>query len=166
MIHENEVSGDAGLAAAEPAPRQAVPRQAGGSVLLAVQRAAHRTLTGLMADLADLDLTASEVNVLANLANHQGPSVGQLSRSTGTKATTLTGVLDRLERRGYLTRQLDQEDRRSFRITLTPAGEAVAARIEQAVAGVDHRATARCTPAQLSAFHAVIDALGDPDARS
>ncbi len=133
-------------------------------MLLAVQRAAHRTLTVLMADLADLELTASEVNVLANLISHSGPepgpSVGQLSHGTGTKATTLTGVLDRLERRGYLTRQLDPADRRSFRIVLTPAGRAAASRIHQAVASVDQRATADCTAAQLAGFHAVTNILG------
>lgn len=147
------------------------------SVLLAVQRAAHQTLTVLMAELADLELTASEVNVLANLADYRaagqagpdhheagqpgpGPSVRQLSHDTGTKATTLTGILDRLERRGYLTRQLDHADRRSFRIVLTPAGQVVAARIRQAVASVDHRAAAGCTPDQLAGFHAVIGTLG------
>ena len=134
-------------------------------MLLAVQRAAHRTLTVLMADLADLELTASEVNVLANLISHSGPlepgpSVRQLSHGTGTKATTLTGVLDRLERRGYLTRQLDPADRRSFRIVLTPAGRAAASRIHQAVASVDQRATADCTAAQLAGFHAVTSILG------
>ncbi len=68
---------------------------------------------------ADLDPTASELNALANLADGRPRSVRALGLDTGTRATTLTGVLNRLERRGYLIRELDAADRRSFRVTLT-----------------------------------------------
>ena len=91
------------------------------SPILALQQAVHHTLAALAAALADLDLTASETNALANLADGRPRSVRELSADTGTRATTLTGVLDRLERRGYLARELDAADRRSFRLTLTPS---------------------------------------------
>jgi DNA-binding MarR family transcriptional regulator len=128
-------------------------------VLLALQRATHRTLLALGTALAGLELTASEVNVLANLADGRPRSVRELSHDTGTRATTLTGVLDRLERRGYLTRQMDAADRRSFRITLTPAGQPVAGQVRDAVAGLEHAALARLRPADISGYHAVVGAL-------
>jgi MarR family transcriptional regulator, organic hydroperoxide resistance regulator len=128
-------------------------------VILALQRTTHRTLHSLATVLAGLNLSAAEINALANLANGQPRSVGQLSVETGTKATTLTGVLDRLERRDYLVRQTDPADRRSFRLTLTEAGEAAAAEVRAAVADLERAALADLSPDQVAGFHAVVTAL-------
>ena len=128
-------------------------------VLLALQRATHRTLQALASALADLDLTPSELNTLANLADGRQRSVRALGQDTGTRATTLTGVLDRLERRGYLTRELDPADRRSFRVSLTDQGRPVAARVRQAVTDLERTALAGVSGRQLAGFHAVVAAL-------
>ena len=128
-------------------------------VLLALQRAAHRTVHALATTLAELDLTPSELNALANLADGRPRSVRALALDTGTRATTLTGVLDRLERRAYLTRELDAADRRSFRVTLTEQGRTVAARVHEAVTALERGALAGLSSQQLAAFHAVITAL-------
>ena len=129
------------------------------SALLALQRATHATLQVLSAELVDLDLTASEINALANLADRGALNVRELSAETGTRATTWTGVLDRLENRGYLTRELDATDRRSFRLPLTEAGQAVAERIQAAVAALERDALGRLSPTQVAGFHAVVAAL-------
>jgi DNA-binding MarR family transcriptional regulator len=113
----------------------------------------------LAAALADLDLTASEINTLANLADGRARNVRELSTDTGTRATTLTGVLDRLERRGYLTRELDPADRRSFRLTLTASGRPVAARVHTVVTDLEHDALAGLSTRQIAGYHAVITAL-------
>lgn len=129
------------------------------SVLLPLQRATHRTLHALAAALSDLDLSPSEINTLANLADGRARSVRELAADTGTRATTLTGVLDRLERRGHLTRQLDPGDRRSFRVRLTDPGQAVAARVHDAVSGLERAALAGLSADQLAGYHAVVSAL-------
>jgi len=129
------------------------------SVLLALQRATHHTLHALHADLAGLDLTGSEINTLANLADGRPRNVRDLSADTGIRATTLTGVLDRLERRGYLLRELDTTDRRSFRLTLTAPGHAAATRVRHAVATLEHRALAGLSARQIAGYHAVVTAL-------
>jgi DNA-binding MarR family transcriptional regulator len=129
------------------------------SVLLALHRATHRTLHALTAALAELDLTASEINALANLADGRSRNVRELSTDTGTRATTLTGVLDRLERRGYLARELDPADRRSFRIALTAPGQVAAARVRGVVTDLERHALAGLSTRQLAGYHAVITAL-------
>jgi DNA-binding MarR family transcriptional regulator len=129
------------------------------SVLLALQRATHRTLQALTVALADLDLTASEINTLANLADGRSRNVRELSADTGTRATTLTGVLDRLERRGYVTRELDPADRRSFRLTLTTQGRTVARKVRAAVTELENTALAGLSDRQLAGYHAVVTAL-------
>jgi DNA-binding MarR family transcriptional regulator len=129
------------------------------SILLALQRATHRTLQALTVALADLDLTTSEINTLANLADGRSRNVRELAEDTGTRATTLTGVLDRLERRGYLIRELDPADRRSFRITLTAPGRAAARKVRAAISELEAAATAGLSARQLAGYHAVVSAL-------
>jgi MarR family transcriptional regulator, organic hydroperoxide resistance regulator len=128
-------------------------------IVLALQRTTHHTLHALTTAVADLHLTAAEINALANLADRGALSVRELSAETGTRATTLTGVLDRLENRGYLTRELDPTDRRSFRLPLTEAGQAAAERVRAAVADLERDALARLSPTQIAGFHAVVAAL-------
>jgi MarR family transcriptional regulator, organic hydroperoxide resistance regulator len=130
-----------------------------GSAILALHRATHATLHTLTTRLADLDLPAADINVLANLSDGEGRTVGALATATASRPSTLTSLLDRLTRRGYLVRQSDPADRRSFVIVLTPDGLAAAARAAEAIADLERQALAAMTPAQRAGFHAVIDAL-------
>jgi DNA-binding MarR family transcriptional regulator len=127
--------------------------------VLALQRATHHTLHALSAALSDLNLSAAEINALANLGEGGTLSVRQLSERTGTRASTLTGLLDRLENRGYLVRELDPSDRRSFRLPLTDLGREVAAQVLAALADLERKALSRLDATQLAGYHAVITAL-------
>ncbi len=128
-------------------------------MVLALQRATHHTLHALSAALADLNLSAAEINALANLGEGGTLSVRQLSERTGTRASTLTGLLNRLENRGYLVRELDPSDRRSFRLPLTDQGQEVAARALAAIADLEREALSRLDATQLAGYHAVVTAL-------
>jgi DNA-binding MarR family transcriptional regulator len=127
--------------------------------VLALQRATHHTLQALSASLGDLRLSAAEINALANLGEGGTLSIRQLSERTGTRASTLTGLLDRLENRGYVIRELDPADRRSFRLPLTEAGQAAADRVLAAIADLERDALSRLDASQLAGYHAVITAL-------
>jgi DNA-binding MarR family transcriptional regulator len=127
--------------------------------VLALQKTTHYTLHALGAALADLNLNGAEINALANLGDGDTVNVRQLSERTGTKGSTLTGVLDRLENRGYLSRELDPADRRSFRLPLTEPGQAVAMRVLAAVSDLERQALARLSATQIAGYHAVITAL-------
>jgi DNA-binding MarR family transcriptional regulator len=129
------------------------------SVILALHRATHATLHALTSALADLDLPAADIDVLAILADGAGRTVGALATATATRPSTLTSLLDRLTKRGYIARELDPADRRSFLISLTPAGRAVAEHAAAAIADLERQALPTVTPAQRAGFHTVIDAL-------
>ena len=128
-------------------------------IVLALHRTTHHTLHALSSALADLSLSAAEINALANLAGRGALNVRELSAETGTRASTLTGVLDRLENRGYLTRELDPTDRRSFRLPLTEAGQAVSTRVLTAIADLERDALSGLSAAQIAGYHAVVTAL-------
>jgi DNA-binding MarR family transcriptional regulator len=130
-------------------------------VLLALQRAAHASAHALAAELAALDLTGSEINALANLAGRPGQTASELAAACGVRPTTLTGVLDRLERRGHITRGSRAGDRRSVLVGLTPAGRGVADTITAAIAGMERRALAGLPAGAVAGFHAVLHALAE-----
>lgn len=128
-------------------------------LLLEFQRATHVTLHALAGRLADYDLTGSEINALAILADGQVRSVGQLAAEAGTKPTTLTSVLDRLARRGYLTRDLDQADRRSFLLRLVDDGRPAALACRGAMTAIEREAAGSLSAEDLAGFYRVIHAL-------
>jgi MarR family transcriptional regulator, organic hydroperoxide resistance regulator len=136
-----------------------ITEDAPGGIIAALHRATHATLHALGVALADLDLAPSEQNVLAVLADGEPRAVGDLAAATGTRPTTLTSVLDRLERKQLLSRELDPADRRSFLVALTPAGRQTARTVRAAVTELEEHTLKSVTPAQLAGFRAVTRAL-------
>jgi MarR family transcriptional regulator, organic hydroperoxide resistance regulator len=131
-----------------------------GPLLLELQRATHATLQVLAADLVDLDLSASELNALGNLADGRGRTVSELGTAIGIRPTTLTGVLDRLERRGLISRGVRAGDRRSVLIELTPAGRETATAVGAAFGEVERRALEGIPDEAIAACRRVLAALG------
>jgi DNA-binding MarR family transcriptional regulator len=129
------------------------------SIVAALEAAVHRVLDHLAAELADLGLRQAEINVLAQLQPGAARPVGELVAATGQRPSTLTGVLDRLERKRLVRRRVNAADRRSFTIELTPTGAAAAARVHEAFAALDARVHDRQPPAAAEGFHHVLDTL-------
>ncbi len=130
-----------------------------GSVLLELQRATHATLQLLAQELADLDLTPSEINALGNLADGAERTVSELGSAVGTPPATLTGILDRLERRGLIIRGARPGDRRAVLIGLTARGARTAAMVRRAFRDVEKRALAGQSADAVAAARAVLRAL-------
>ena len=133
--------------------------EASSHLLLELQRATHATLQELAAELVDLDLSASELNALGNLADGRSPTVSELGEAIGIRPTTLTGVLDRLERRGHISRGTRAGDRRAVLIELTPAGRETADAILTAVIELERRALKGIPAEAISAARQVLSAL-------
>ena len=126
------------------------------------QRATHRLLSALDAELAELGLGAAEVNALAALAD--GPRTArELAEATAQRPSTLTGVLDRLERRGLVARRPNPRDRRSTLIAPTARGRAQAAQVTAAFARVAARIAGHVPAAEVAAVIAGVEqALAGP----
>jgi DNA-binding MarR family transcriptional regulator len=70
-------------------------------------------------------LTTSQARLLC-LMTFRRPSFGELAGLLGCDKTNVTGMVDRLERRGFLRREPDANDRRVSRVVVTEAGSALA----------------------------------------
>lgn len=68
-------------------------------------------------------LTPPQFDIIATLGNTPGMSCKHLGEKTLITKGTLTGVIDRLELKGLVARERSGNDKRSFFVRLTPAGE-------------------------------------------
>lgn len=75
--------------------------------------------------LRSLGLTPSQFDVVASLGNTSGLSMGELGDKTLITKGTLTGVIDRLEQKQLVEREIPPDNRRSVIVRLTPTGVAL-----------------------------------------
>jgi MarR family transcriptional regulator, 2-MHQ and catechol-resistance regulon repressor len=69
-------------------------------------------------------LTHAQFDIIATLGNTPGMTVKELGAKTLITKGTLTGVIDRLEQKGLVTRERSCDDKRSFFVRLTDSGTA------------------------------------------
>jgi DNA-binding MarR family transcriptional regulator len=73
--------------------------------------------------------------------------------------STMTALLDRMEEKRLLRREIDADDRRGIRVYLTDQGRAYQPRVEGVAAQVDTLLNDLVTPDQLAAFQYVLSVL-------
>ncbi len=78
--------------------------------------------------LEPLDLTAQQISVILLLARGYARTPFELSRKLSYDSGSMTRMLDRLERKGFIARARSAQDRRVIELTLTGRG-AEAARV-------------------------------------
>ena len=75
--------------------------------------------------IRSMRLTPSQFDVLATLGDTEGMTCSELSEATLVTKGTLTGVLDRMEAKGLIRRDIRSDDRRCIKIQLTSKGDAL-----------------------------------------
>jgi len=117
---------------------------------------------------AQHDLSIIQTRLLGVLRD-RGPTMNELGRHLGLDKSSISGLVDRAQRRGLVERTVSALDRRAFQVSITDAGRQLAdrvaakftERIETAVAPLpeaDRRLLSRLA-AQIVAGH-------DPGARA
>lgn len=76
--------------------------------------------------LEPLGLTYPQYLVLASLASSDDQTVGQLGAELRLESNTLTPLLKRMEKAGWVSRTRDAKDERVVRLALTSDGRALA----------------------------------------
>lgn len=69
--------------------------------------------------IAEFNLTHSQFFILAQVIEMEGATPSQLAEKAFTDRASITGLIDRLERDGWLERHPNKDDRRTLRIYLT-----------------------------------------------
>lgn len=91
------------------------------SYLLA--RASHQVSREFHAQLRPYRLSVPHWRVLATLIEADGLSLGELAEAVLFKQPTVTRVIDRMVRDGWVKRTTGSDDRRRVRVHITPRGE-------------------------------------------
>lgn len=77
--------------------------------------------------LQEFGLTAPQLAILAAIRQLQPVTAGRIAREVHLGQPTVTGVLNRLEKRGLIERVRGDHDRRSVNVSLTHQGEQISA---------------------------------------
>ena len=80
--------------------------------------------------LEDLGLYQGQPPVLRELWRQEGLTQSELAVRLKITPATITKMLQRMEKAGFIQRRADQEDQRISRVYLTEAGRAVQAEVE------------------------------------
>ena len=85
---------------------------------------------------AHLELTQKQVSVLWLVADHPGIGQSELARRLQMDRATVLAIVNRLQVRGFVAREVHGHDARRRALALTPAGEAALAEARAAI--LDH----------------------------
>ena len=106
------------------------------------------------------DLPRNGPFVLGGMAHHEGSAVDMI-RGLGVTRQAASQLIDTLVLRGYLTREINPDDRRRMSIELTERGRAAAAAVRAAIEQVDDELARMISPADLAALRRGLAALGE-----
>jgi DNA-binding MarR family transcriptional regulator len=110
-------------------------------------KAIHRFKHAVMAYPGDLGIHAGEMMVLRKLAAVHGCAlqnnaaanrvyVSDLHASLSVSRPAISQILNTLEKKGYVKREIDAKDRRKIAVTLTPLGHEVVWDIKKQLGGM------------------------------
>jgi DNA-binding MarR family transcriptional regulator len=105
------------------------------------------------------DLIGTEGHMLSYLVPYGPCPVSELVRVFGAKHSTMTSMLDRLEKRGLVERKTNPEDRRSFLVGLTRRGQTAAGKVNALVEELEREIGRHVSARELEGFRAVMKAV-------
>ncbi len=91
----------------------------GGTLLSQVHQVCSRVWNRILRDFNMADLEGARGRVIFALWGKDSVPIKVLCEKTSLDKSTLTGILSRLERDGYIVRKADENDKRSVLISLT-----------------------------------------------
>jgi len=116
--------------------------------------------------MADLGITSTQASIMFMLASGRSLAAADLAREYGIDASAVTRLIDRLEKRGLITRLRSEEDRRVVRLALTEEGRALAGQIPGIFTKVLDKLLSGFTPEEVGFLKSMLRRIllnsGDP----
>lgn len=128
-------------------------------VLLAKAEQKHYLFTKKLLNENSLGITPGQMMLLYTLFKGDGIAITELGKKIFLDNSTLTGLIDRLEKLELVYRAATPEDRRCYCIFLTDKARALEAEISKTMAKVEETMTAECTPEEIAAFRKVLERI-------
>jgi DNA-binding MarR family transcriptional regulator len=118
-----------------------VPEQFKHNIGYAIRRAQMRIYDDFYAALADLDTTPTRFTLMLLIRENPGIRSVDLARALGVARSGMVRLIDELEQRKLITREIDQKDRRNQALVLTSLGLRKLSRMEKTVEQHETRVT-------------------------
>lgn len=153
------------MTTSQPATSQSAgPSRAAGQDALvdALAQAAFMTMAVLNKAGADNDLSLTQLRVLAILRDRR-LRITALAGYLGLEKSTMSGLVDRAEKRGLLERAPSAGDGRAVDVFLSPAGAELAERLQARLERSLHPMTSKLTPAEQRRLQALLERMLSPD---
>jgi DNA-binding MarR family transcriptional regulator len=103
-----------------------------------------------------VEVTPIQVMLLFFLQKNNGSSLTQISQGLMLENPTVTGLIDRLEKLGYVKRSNHPDDRRVYLIYLTEKGNMVAKRALPIIKKLNEEIKAGYSKKEIDAFKKVL----------
>lgn len=107
----------------------------------------------------ELGVSPMEGHVLSYLRSYAPTPIGELVKVFGIKQSTFTSVLDRLEQAGFVRREINPGDRRSFLIQISDDGRNLAERLNRLLETFEAEIREHVTARDMEGFRAVMAAV-------
>ncbi len=109
--------------------------------------------------LAGFDLSVPKALLLLEISPEGGENPKTLAAKLDLESSSMTGLLDRLEKKGFIERRPDPNDRRSILIFLTQSGITARENIKALVEKLDRKVQEALTADDVKAFRRIISVI-------
>lgn len=115
-----------------------------------------------------MELTASQGCIMGYLYHRQQPACAKdIEEAFEMSHSCVSGLLSRLEKKGFLALRPDEQDRRCKRIYILPKGRACYSHMRETLQSIDDRIVQGFTPEEQAQFsrllyQAVVNMGGNP----
>lgn len=109
--------------------------------------------------LAPLGLTTYQGSMLLNCLRREGNTPAELAALNGLYVSTITRMVDRLEKKGFLTRTRSDKDRRQVILRITPKGRAIVRKGIPVARKVALEAWRGVTEQERNALRSIVDKI-------
>jgi DNA-binding MarR family transcriptional regulator len=110
--------------------------------------------------LSPFGLTTPQYMVFSALWMGDGITIGELGQRVSLDGSTITGILDRMEKNGYVERRPNAEDRRSALVYLTEKARSVGPQIIKFADELDADMRRNFSPDDMLVFERVLKQIG------
>ena len=124
-----------------------------------LNRAGARIAAAFSEEVRPLGATLQKWRVLAALREGDGRRMGDLSETTSIEVSTLTRLVDNMEKKGLVARRRDAADARAVALHVTPAGRRLTQRITPIAERYESVALAGFTAAEADILKAALRRL-------
>ena len=125
-----------------------------GPLLRHIHNTVDQTMTNA---LASMDLTAAQGQIMAFITHREtAPCARDIEEALQLTHPTVSGLLSRLEKKGFVEFRPDEQDRRCKRIYILPKGEQMHETMHRTILETEERLVAGFTQEEQDRFHEML----------